>query len=68
MGELTEMGYIGGEKSVYYAFLIISCQQRVWKQPSWLGEIQAVSTHKPNPSSCVGGRVLIAKVMVGGGR
>ncbi len=39
-----------------------------WMLPCWLGEIQAVSTHRPNSSSWVGVRALIVKVMVGGGR
>jgi hypothetical protein len=64
-------GYIGREKSVYNAFRLIFCQPRLWTRPGGLGEIQAVTTHRPNSSSWVGGRpgrALIVKVMVGGGR
>ncbi len=61
-------GNIGREKSLYYAFRLISCQPRLGTRPGGLGKLQAVTTHRPNSSSWVGGRVLIVKVMVGGGR
>ncbi len=54
-------GYIGREKSLYYAFRLISCQPRLGTRPGGLqvGKLQAVTTHRPNSSSWVGGRVLI---------
>ncbi len=58
----------GNPKSLYYAFRLISCQQRLGTRPCGLGKLQAVTTHRPNSSSWVGGRVLIVKVMVKGGR
>jgi hypothetical protein len=50
------------------AYHSISCMPRPGTRPGRLGEIQAVTTHRLNSSSWVGGRALIVKVMVGGGR
>jgi hypothetical protein len=52
---------------MYYTFQLISCQLYLGTLPCWLGEIQAVTAHRPNSSSWVGSIVLIVKVMVGGG-
>jgi hypothetical protein len=38
-----DRGYIGMEKSLYYAFQLISCQPRLGTRPGGLGEIQAVT-------------------------
>jgi hypothetical protein len=71
-GEAAPLGeaasWLGREKSLYSAFWLISCQPRLGTRPGWLGKLQAVTTHRPNSSSWVGGRVLIVEVMVGGGR
>ncbi len=44
--EKQHRGYIWGEKSLYYTFWLISCQQSPGMLPGWLGEIQAVTGHQ----------------------
>ena len=39
-------GYIGREKSLYYAFRLISCQPRLGTRPGGLGKLQAVTVLK----------------------
>ncbi len=62
------MATLGGKGLVYCVFPLISCQPRLGTRPGGLGETQAVTTHRPNSSSWVGGQGIDSEVLVGGGR
>jgi hypothetical protein len=70
VGRSNIVATLGGEKSglLRVSAYILPAASRAGTRPSGLGETQAVTTHRPNSSSWVGGRVLIVKVMVWGGR
>ncbi len=65
IGRSIIVATLQGKNLVYCAFQLISCQQCLGTRPGGLWETQAVTTHRPNSSSWVGGRVLIVKIMVG---